>query len=129
MLSQPGFLRRSALLAALLLTGSAFASIARADADLDLLRDIAAQPSAGQPPASAAARRARPLQPQARRAVKATRAARATTPRLRLTAEQRGSGRVDVLELSAESSPDSALPAIARKSATVSPALLAVRPR
>jgi hypothetical protein len=128
MLSQPGFLRRSALLAALLLTGSAFASTARADADLDLLRDIAAQPSAGQPPASAAARRARPL-PQARRAVKPTRAARATTPRLRLTAEQRGSGRVDVLELSAESSPDSALPAIARKSATVSPALLAVRPR
>jgi hypothetical protein len=130
MLSQPRILRRSVLVAALLLTGAALASPARADADLDLLRDIAAQPSPGQPPAAGAraTRRARQL-PQASRAVKPARAARRATPPLRLTAEQRGSGRVDVLELSAEAPASGALPAVARKSATVSPALLAVRPR
>jgi hypothetical protein len=130
MLSLPGLLRRSVLVAALLFSGSALSTPARADADLDLLRDIAAQPSPGPSPA-ASARRARSLPPRARRTGPPARAARpvTTAPRLRLTAQQRGSGRVDVLELSADAPAGGALPAIARKNATVAPALLAVRRR
>jgi hypothetical protein len=123
-------LQRSGLLVSFLLAGSGFSAVAQADADLDILRSIAAEPSPA-PSAAAAQTRKRPAARADRQ--RAERAVRArpgkATPKLRLTAEQRGSGRVDVLTVSNAPTSDSPLPAIERKGAGLSAGLIAARSR
>lgn len=125
---------RRLLLRSLLLLGLSLApGAARADA-LDLVRSIAAEP----PPARQAAAGKRPTRPsrvaQPRDARR--RPARVMPPArsLRLTAAQRGSGRVQVLDAGHASSRASnnagALPTVERKSAAgLGPGLLAARAR
>ena len=128
------FVPRSSLLLGLLAT-VAFPTGAQADASpdfaLELVRSIASQPA---PPPSAAP--ARPSAGKARqrfhraRIARTARAKRATPPKLRLTAAQRGSGRVQILDAGAAAAGPSALPAVERKPAGgLGPGLMAVRPR
>ena len=120
--------RRSGLVLGLLFAGSAFPAAAQADAALDLVRSVAAESLPARAALTGKARKRRALVDQRRRPVRVARAA--ILPRPRLTAEQRGSGRVDVLEISDQPDRTSRLPAVERKGAAgLAPGLLATRPR
>jgi hypothetical protein len=128
------FVPRSSLLLGLLATVALpprAQADARPDFALELVRSIASQPA---PPPSAAP--AKPSAGKARKRFSRTRSARpdrgkrATTPTLRLTAAQRGSGRVQIVDAGDASPCPSALPAVERKPAGgFGPRLVAVRPR
>jgi hypothetical protein len=110
---------RRTLIVGLLLVGSALPAAARADAALDLVRSLAAEPAERAPAVAAKARKpasSRLQRPRPARPARAERLAR-PAPRLRLTAAQRGSGRVDVLHVGdqADAGADSA-PAVEHKS-------------
>ena len=123
--------RRSGLLLGLLLAGGAVPSIAHADAALDLVRSVAAEPSPGEPTVAPRGAKRRTLRAARARKPARARFARASrpTPQLRLTAEQRGSGQVDVLEVSDDPAPESPLPSIERKSEGLALRLIATRGR
>jgi hypothetical protein len=120
MSSSRRLLLRSGLLLGLLLAPAAFPAAARADAALDLVRSIAADTAPATAPSARSSRpRARTLRPS-----RVARPAR-PAPKLRLTAAQRGSGRIQVLHVGDQAGSASALPAVERKA----PGLLAVRAR
>ena len=130
MSSSRRFWLRSLLLLGFSVAGTATPTAARADA-LDLVRSIASErapargPAAGKRPTRPARPRGQALRPS-RPGVRATPPA----PKLRLTAAQRGSGRIQVLDAGQASTHASALPTVERKSAGgFGPGFLAARAR
>src|SRR5688572_535397 len=113
--------RRTGLVLGLLLAGVAVPAAAQADPALDLVRTVVAECAAGprsgttsSTTSSTSAHKPRTARPGPRR-IPARVARRAGLPQLRLTAEQRGSGRVNLIDLSDSPAAASSPPAVERK--------------
>jgi hypothetical protein len=115
-------LPRLALLAFLLVGALAFPSLGHADALDDLVRTVAAQPAPAAAPHTRRHRSGKRIKsPRKRRPVTRERsretgyASRSPLQGLHLTAEQRGSGRVQIIDASEPSLAAGDLPRIERK--------------